>query len=126
MRGEDRKRLTWEDATERFLDVTEITAADRAKPMDAAFDTLAYTTHNLLTGACIVALSSELVMTCAVWLLHKNECRLRHPDLGHPQPAHELSARPCPASKLCCCVQAWRCCAPCQAQASTRATTPAA
>ena len=51
MREDDRKRLTWEDATERFLDVTEITAADRAKPMDAAFDTLAYTTHNLLTGA---------------------------------------------------------------------------
>ena len=51
MRAEDRKRLTWEDATERFLDVTEIMAADRAKPMDAAFDTLAYTTHNLLTGA---------------------------------------------------------------------------
>ena len=51
MREADRKRLTWEDATERFLDVTEITAADRAKPMDAAFDTLAYTTHNLLTGA---------------------------------------------------------------------------
>lgn len=51
MRGEDHKRLTWEDATERFLDVTEITAADRAKPLDAALDTLAYNSYNLLTGA---------------------------------------------------------------------------
>ena len=49
----DYRRLTWEDATERFLDVTEISAEERAKPLEAAFDTFAYTAHNMLTGgAC--------------------------------------------------------------------------
>ncbi|KAK9789576.1 hypothetical protein WJX73_004366 [Symbiochloris irregularis] len=44
------QRLTWEEATERFLDVTELGRKERAKPLEAAFDTLAYSSYNALTG----------------------------------------------------------------------------
>lgn len=30
--------------------MTEISKAERAKPLEAAFDTFAYNTHNMLTG----------------------------------------------------------------------------
>ena len=54
------RRLTWEEATERFLDVTELGRKERAKPLEAAFDTFAYSTHNALTGAApALACSAE-------------------------------------------------------------------
>ena len=51
MLAADYMRLTWEDATERFLDVTELSREERSKPLEAAFDTFAYTAHNAFNGA---------------------------------------------------------------------------
>lgn len=44
------KRLTWEDATERFLDVAELKAAERPGVLETAVDKLAWAAHNTLTG----------------------------------------------------------------------------
>ncbi|KAK9828926.1 hypothetical protein WJX72_002833 [[Myrmecia] bisecta] len=50
MSAEERRRLTWEDATERFLDVAEITEKDQPNRVEEAFDNLAWRTHNAFTG----------------------------------------------------------------------------
>lgn len=48
---EDRDRLTWEAATERFLDVTQLTEKDLTPdPLTAAIDSAAWLTHNSLCG----------------------------------------------------------------------------
>ncbi|EFN54763.1 hypothetical protein CHLNCDRAFT_31413 [Chlorella variabilis] len=47
MGPEDRQNLTWEAATERFLDVTELTAKDLKH---SAVDNILYTAHRTLTG----------------------------------------------------------------------------
>ncbi|KAL6780155.1 DGD1 [Auxenochlorella protothecoides x Auxenochlorella symbiontica] len=48
---EDARRLSWEAATERFLDVSELREEDLARrPLDSALDRLAYAAHNSLTG----------------------------------------------------------------------------
>lgn len=50
MTPEQRKRLTWEDATERFLDIAELKADERPGVLEAAVDKLAWAAHNTLTG----------------------------------------------------------------------------
>ena len=51
MTKEDRARLTWEAATERFLDVTELTEKDLMPgALTAVADTAAWFTHNSLCG----------------------------------------------------------------------------
>ena len=68
MTPEQQKRLTWEDATERFLDVAELKASDRPGVVETALDKLAWVAHNTLTGAltdtapgvaCLLATSSD-------------------------------------------------------------------
>lgn len=51
MTSEDRNRLTWEAATERFLNVTELTEKDLTPdPLTATVDSAAWLTHNSLCG----------------------------------------------------------------------------
>ena len=51
MTKDERTRLTWEAATERFLDVAELKGEERAPPRaSATVDTLAFNLHNYLTG----------------------------------------------------------------------------
>lgn len=50
MTPELQRRLTWEDATERFLDVAELKASDRPGALETAVDKLAWVAHNTLTG----------------------------------------------------------------------------
>lgn len=56
----ERQRLTWEDATERFLDAAALTDKDQPGPLDDTLDRLAWFTHNTLTGA------PQLIMTLPV------------------------------------------------------------
>lgn len=52
MKAEERQRLTWEAATERFLDVSELRGEEKTTRVSAAIDTLAFNLHNYLTGPC--------------------------------------------------------------------------
>ncbi|GMH36656.1 hypothetical protein BSKO_04529 [Bryopsis sp. KO-2023] len=47
---EEQTRLTWEAATERFLDVTELTPHDRPRGLQAVVDNMCWAVHNSLTG----------------------------------------------------------------------------
>jgi hypothetical protein len=51
MSEDERTRLTWEDATQRFLDVAELSPAEMANPMERGFDRAAWMLHNSLNGA---------------------------------------------------------------------------
>ena len=48
--AEDRHRLTWEAATERFLRVAEIDAAGRTNPLERALDWGLAKSHNFVSG----------------------------------------------------------------------------
>ena len=51
MSSDEVQRLTWDAATERFLDVTELSAKDLKRgPLTSAVDSLLWATHNTLTG----------------------------------------------------------------------------
>eukprot|EP00887_Chlorella_sp_A99_P006969 scaffold2.g6969.t1 len=51
MGPEELQRLTWEAATERFLDVSELSHRDlRPRPVAAVVDNLAWAAHNALVG----------------------------------------------------------------------------
>ena len=45
---EDLHKLTWEAATERFLDVAEL--SKRSNPLEVALDNVLAATHNTLSG----------------------------------------------------------------------------
>ncbi len=51
MAEEERTRLTWEDATQRFLDVAELGPGDMTSPVERGFDKAAWMLHNSLCGA---------------------------------------------------------------------------
>ena len=51
------RRLTWEDATERFLDVAQLKASERPGLVETAVDKMAWLAHNTLTGIHIPYLS---------------------------------------------------------------------
>jgi digalactosyldiacylglycerol synthase len=46
----ERHRLTWDAATERFLDAAELKASERPKGLEAAMDSAVYSMHNALAG----------------------------------------------------------------------------
>ena len=51
MTSEDKQRLTWEAATERFLNVTELTERDLTPgPLTSTVDAAAWLAHNSLCG----------------------------------------------------------------------------
>lgn len=50
MAERDQRRLTWEDATERFLDVAALSPRQRPQGLEAALDSACWATHNTLTG----------------------------------------------------------------------------
>lgn len=53
MSSDEVQRLTWDAATERFLDVAELKPKDlRPGPLASAMDGLLWATHNTLTGGC--------------------------------------------------------------------------
>lgn len=63
------RRLTWEDATERFLDVAELKASERPGLVETAVDKMAWLAHNTLTGtlACschLLAQPAPCVSSC--------------------------------------------------------------
>lgn len=76
MQAGERKRLTWDAATERFLDVAELKGEEKATPVSAAIDTLVFNLHNYLTGATAAPLLSlciwplcyfGLLQTAVLW-----------------------------------------------------------
>lgn len=50
MAAEERRRLTWEDATERFLDVAELKPGERPKGIEEAADQMAWKAFNAISG----------------------------------------------------------------------------
>ena len=73
MTPELQRRLTWEEATERFLDVAELKAAERPGVLETAVDKLAWAAHNTLTGQTralnsLQAMTSQVVSLCCVLL----------------------------------------------------------
>ena len=62
MTADLQKRLTWEDATERFLDVAQLKASERPGVVETAVDTLAWVAHNTLTGKSLSSSISGLVL----------------------------------------------------------------
>ena len=59
MKEEERKRLTWEDATQRFLKVAELGPEDRQSPLEAAVDAAYWNVYNNLTGAATVLVQAR-------------------------------------------------------------------
>ena len=67
MRAEERRKLTWEDATERFLDVAELKPGERPKGWEEACDKLTWNAFNSISGACCDCLP---LRRRASWLGH--------------------------------------------------------
>jgi hypothetical protein len=59
MSEDERKRLTWEDATQRFLDVAELSPAELANPVERGFDRAAWMLHNSLNGPFLSGISRQ-------------------------------------------------------------------
>ena len=66
MRPEERRKLTWEDATERFLDVAELKPGERPKGWEEACDKLTWNAFNSISGALFLPSVAPLrhVATC--------------------------------------------------------------
>lgn len=65
MTPELQRRLTWEDATERFLDVAELKASERPGAFETAVDKLAWVAHNTLTGTLLARTFTAQHKTCS-------------------------------------------------------------
>ena len=71
MKEEERQRLTWEDATQRFLKVAELGPEDRQSPLEAAVDTAYWNIYNNLTGAATAICGCRRIRTrCAELWYH--------------------------------------------------------
>ena len=76
MRAEERERLTWEAATERFLDVAELKGEERSTKVSAAVDTLAFNLYNYLTGARASGLAcSRSCLTLSITEIKEVQCK---------------------------------------------------
>ena len=69
MTPELQRRLTWEEATERFLDVAELKAAERPGMLETAVDKLAWAAHNTLTGQTLLHAMATELLPCVHGLL---------------------------------------------------------
>ena len=83
MTAELQRRLTWEDATERFLDVAELKASERPGVLETAVDKLAWVAHNTLTGtpavftacnACKNGHHTSSLIPCSVYTSSCTRC----------------------------------------------------
>ena len=63
MAPEERQRLTWEAATERFLDVAELTERERPRGLPATLEAATYAAINTLSGAGQPKILSLGIMT---------------------------------------------------------------
>ena len=59
MSAEERRRLTWEDATERFLDAAELKTGERPTPIEEACDRLAWKAFNAFSGEILLSSVKE-------------------------------------------------------------------
>ena len=64
MRPEERRKLTWEDATERFLDVAELKPGERPKGWEEACDKLTWNAFNSISGARLRLAQDVLESLC--------------------------------------------------------------
>ena len=67
MKPEERRRLTWEDATERFLDVAELKPGERPKGWEEACDKLTWNAFNSISGAQLFAVHAVCCMPAGSW-----------------------------------------------------------
>lgn len=65
MRPEERRKLTWEDATERFLDVAELKPGERPKGWEEACDKLTWNAFNSISGALASCDAQSGIPGCA-------------------------------------------------------------
>ena len=77
MTADLQQRLTWEDATERFLDVAQLKASERPGVVETAVDTLAWVAHNTLTGKSSLTSTSGLVLCKFAGIKELLSCSLR-------------------------------------------------
>ena len=93
MTPELQRRLTWEEATERFLDVAELKAAERPGVLETAVDKLAWAAHNTLTGWKPPVLGCSVLccaMLCYAMLSSK---KVIHWSDGHCKPNEEFVSK---------------------------------
>ncbi len=66
MTADMQRRLTWEDATERFLDVAELKASERPGLIETAVDKMAWLAHNTLTGMVLLQSNCLAISVVAI------------------------------------------------------------